>query len=119
MGFFDFIKKVGGGILNGISKVGGGILNVGNKVKDGISKGFDVIKKIPIIGDIAQTAVNIPLIKGKSIADIAGIADQALKTGEGVMGGVNALKRGDIGGAIGSVSDTYNNVQNMRGRFGR
>lgn len=116
MGFFDFIKDVGGKILGGLSKAGGAVLNIGNKVKDGISKGFDFVKKIPVIGDVVDTLASAPIIKGMSLKDLANKADTALQVGQSVKGGVDALRKGDIGGVINNAAGAFNNVQRLRGR---
>lgn len=116
MGFFDFIKKIGKGIVNTVSKIGGGILNAGKWVRDKVGGAFNAVKKIPVIGDVVDQLASVPIIKGMSAKDIANKADTALKVGESIKGGVDALGRGDIGGVINNAAGAFNNVQRLRGR---
>lgn len=60
---------------SGLNKV----VDIGSKAKDWISKGYNTVKSIPIIGDFVDqmAGTNIPLIN-MSAKDIAGGADRAL-----------------------------------------
>jgi hypothetical protein len=73
----------GSRILGGIAKAGSRILDIGNKAKDVITKGYNVAKRIPIIGDFAEQAVNtpIPQLGGMSANQIGKNFDKGLDVG--------------------------------------
>jgi hypothetical protein len=81
MGFFDFFKKAASSVWNGIKSGGSRVLNWANKARDGINKGWNFVKKIPVVGNIADRAASLklPLIN-MSLKDVAGTADTALDT---------------------------------------
>jgi len=69
MGFFDMLK-------NGFNR----ILDFGGTIRSGIGKAWDFVKRLPIIGNLAEGAVNtpIPFLNGASVKNIADGASTAL-----------------------------------------
>lgn len=76
MGVFDWLK-------GGFKKV----LGWGNTAKNYITKGYDFVRKIPVIGSAVSNLVEnvpIPLI-GMTAKQIAGYADSALNVGNDIQ----------------------------------
>lgn len=86
------ISSFGKALWGGIKKVGSKVMPVFNGIRSGISKGFDFVKKIPVIGDIADKAAStpIPQLKGLSLKDIgskaSGVLDTANKINDHIQG---------------------------------
>ena len=76
MGLWDFVKNIG-------SK----ILGMANSARDTVSKIYSGIKKIPVIGNIADglASMNIPGV-GMSAKDIANKASDYLDTANSLVG---------------------------------
>ena len=66
------------GFMDWIGGIGNRILDFGNTVRGGIGKAWDFVKRLPIIGNLAETAVNTPFIGGMSVKNIADGASTAL-----------------------------------------
>ncbi len=90
MGIFDSLRNFGssiwGGLKNGFNKV----IGIGNTVRNGIRRGWDFVKNIPVIGNIAKNAANttLPLI-GQSLGQLGQKASDALDTANEVNRYVN------------------------------
>ena len=79
-------------------RIGSTVLDVGNRARDFIGKGYDFIRKIPVIGPMAEQLVNkpIPQLKGLTAKQIAEMGSKGLDIG-------NKFQGGDYSGAIGDV----------------
>lgn len=127
MGFFDFIKRVGSGIMSGIKKVGGFISSGVKKVGDFISK-IDLKKVGDIagkVGDVARTigGLGIPVLStiasgvAKGADVVKGIAGKGEKIKEGldVAGQVgSALEKPSIEGVVGAGRRAYEYGRSLR-----
>lgn len=104
MGFFgdlwSGIKNVGSKVWGGLRSGLHTIVGIGNKIRSGLQTGWDFVKKIPVIGNLAQAAVKIPIpyFGDKSLDDLASIGKTALD--------------------VGNVADKVINGQGMRMRGG-
>jgi len=75
MGIFSAFK-------NGFRKV----LDWGNTAKNYVVKGYNFVKKIPVIGGMVDKLVDQPLpIIGMSARQLGGIADQGLSIGNDIQ----------------------------------
>jgi hypothetical protein len=92
MGFFDSLisgaRGLWGGLKSGFNKV----LDLGNTVRNGVQKGWDFVKNIPVIGNIAKNVSTMPIpIIGQSLSQIADKASNALDTGNEIGRFVNQI----------------------------
>lgn len=96
------VMGVGKKILSGVGSVGSKILDGFNATRDFAKKGWQVVQKIPVIGDIAQKAshMNIPIIN-RSLSDITGVASDVLDDVNRVAG---KIKNRDMS----AISDAKN-----------
>ena len=79
MGFFNSLFKGAKSVFGGLSKGARSVYNMGNTIKTGISKGVSFAKKIPIIGDVVDSALNVPLpYVGMSANQLGSFADKGL-----------------------------------------
>ena len=77
-------------------KVGSTVLDVGRKARDWIGGAFNTIKRIPIIGGIAEKLVDIPTpLGGLSARQITDMGSKAIDAG-------GRIEQGDI---IGGITD--------------
>ncbi len=76
MGLWNSLRSLGSKIYGGVKSVGSKILGWGNSARNGIKKAYDFTQKIPVIGDLVNTAIDkgIPQIGGQSVRDLAGKA---------------------------------------------
>ena len=83
MGVFDFIKNTFSKIYDGVKWGANKVLDVGQAVRNGLGSAFDTVKRIPVLGALAEGLANakIPIIN-TSLSDIAGHANNLLNTGE-------------------------------------
>jgi hypothetical protein len=81
-GIFQSLRKFGSGILSGLGKVGSGVLGGLSRARDFIKSGYDKVSKIPVLGSAVKELVNLPLIDGMSVSDIAGKASEAIDRGQ-------------------------------------
>lgn len=88
---FDGIKKIGKSIGNTVSRIGKAVSSVGRPILRTVGKGFNFIKKIPVIGEMVENSpVGYGIEKGLKIGnDVVDIADSAGK-GNFVDAGVKA-----------------------------
>lgn len=118
MGFFSNlwsgIKNVGSSVWNGLKKGVGVVSDIGNKIRGGIGSAWNFIKKIPVIGNLAEKAVNtpIPFLGGASLSNVA----QGASTGLDVVNGINGVVNGQSGsgrrGQHGGMFIPRNGIQN-------
>ena len=86
------ISSFGKALWGGVKKVGSKVMPVFNGIRSGISKGFDFVKKMPVIGDMADKAASMPIpqLKGLSLKDIgskaSGVVDTANKINDYIQG---------------------------------
>jgi hypothetical protein len=111
MGLFSSLKNFGSKIFNGIRKGVSFITNVGNKARNIISKGYNAIQQIPVIGGITKNLAetNIPLI-GMSAKDLAGKASNYLD----VANDVSNLIGNTEGNPVDQTYDVYKYIQGMK-----
>lgn len=118
MGFFsnlwNGIKNIGKKIFGGIANVGKKVLSIPNTIKGGLTKAYDFVKKIPVIGDIAQTVANAPIIRGYSPAQIAGMASQGLDLANKGVAASEDLSKGNFKDAFNKAKDVYTGVANFQ-----
>jgi hypothetical protein len=70
-------KDFGRGFQKGFT----GVFDLVNKAKDWVAGAYDKIKNIPVIGQLADTVLNIPIPEvGMSAKDLANIADKTIST---------------------------------------
>ena len=93
MGFFSWIKNVGGNILNGAKSIGGSILGGLQKARDFVGDTVSKARNIPILGGLLDTALktNLPFV-GQSLNDLGNKASNYID------------KASNIGRAIGIQS---------------
>ena len=79
---FNKVKSFGRNVANGVSKTG-------HWIKNQVKSGYNAAKSAPIIGKAIEEAVNthIPLLAGKSLSDIGGIASKGLDLVDDVKDG--------------------------------
>lgn len=123
MGFFSWVSKVGKGIKEGVQSVGRAVgdgaravSKVGHAIKDGINKAYDFTQKIPVVGGLVNTALDmkIPLIN-VSARDVAKVADKGLDVVDGVGRVADSVARGDIKGAYTGGKDLYQQGRQIGG----
>jgi hypothetical protein len=83
MGVFDWIKKTGSKIFDGIRSGVRKVVDFARSVRDNIGKGMNVVKNIPVIGDLVEYGSNvpIPIFGGRSLRDVGDIASGAIDAG--------------------------------------
>ena len=111
MSFLKGLKKFGRGLLGGLKGAGKGVLKVGRKAVDGVNRALSILdkaKNIPVIGEYAKLAENIPQVQ--LLRAGVGLADAGIGTGE-------ALQRGDFGGAIRQGRETAQRGVDLRRRL--
>jgi hypothetical protein len=65
-------------VFRGICNIGQKVLSIPNVIREGISKGYNFLSNIPVIGDITKNLANTPVFRGMSAAQLANIASQGL-----------------------------------------
>jgi hypothetical protein len=118
MGIFDGLKRFAGRVWGGIKSAGGRVLDIGNKIRDGINKGYNIVKKIPVVGNVVDKMIDtpIPLLGGMSLKNIAGTANTALDVGNDI-GRITGMR--NEGRDTGKLNDlvqkrTGKNVEEVR-----
>lgn len=118
MGFFsnlwNGIKNVGKKIFGGIGDVGKKILKIPNAIKSGVTKVYDFVKKVPVVGDVVQSVANAPIIRGYSPAQLAGMASQGLDLANKGVEASTDLSKGNFKDAFDKVRDVYTGVANFQ-----
>lgn len=73
MGLFDWIKRTASRVWDTARNVGGKILGGANRAREMVGRGWNAVKNVPIIGNIADRLAGtpIPFLKGVSIKDLA------------------------------------------------
>jgi hypothetical protein len=89
MGFLSFFRDMGRKVLGW-----------GNTIRSGINKGYNFVKKIPVIGNLVDKGLNtpIPMLGGMSLGGIGSVASTALDVG-------NSINGGDYSGAVKSAGN--------------
>lgn len=103
------VKKFFTKAWDGVKSIGSKVLGIGSTIRDGIGKGFNFVKKIPVVGQIVEKAVDtpIPFLKGATLRQVGDVASSALDTGQ-------SLAKGDITGGLDNMTRTYNLGQGLR-----
>ena len=72
----DTASNVWGGFKDGL----GSVVNVGNNIRDGFNNVYDKIKSVPVVGELLDTAVNMPIpyFGNRSASEMAGYANKGL-----------------------------------------
>ncbi len=112
MGIFDGLKRFAGKVWGGIKSAGGRVLDIGNKIRDGINKGYNFVRKIPVVGNAVDKLLStpIPVLGGLSLKSIADTANTALDVGNDI-GRLTGMRSG--GKDSGKLNDM---VQRRTGR---
>lgn len=84
----------GSRILSGIGKVGSSILSGLNTGREWISKGYNVAKNIPVIGNIVSSLAETPIpYVGLSAKDLGGFASKGLDVANDVANAIRDIQK--------------------------
>jgi hypothetical protein len=113
----SWLKRLGRKILGSLKTSGRKILGVGQGARKVVGSIYNTAKKIPVVGDILDKALDTKVLGGRlSIKDIANNVGNAIEAGDKAYSG-------DIAGAYDSAKKMKFKkggiVPNWGGRFGR
>ena len=87
MGFLSSIKNLGSKIYDGLKTGVNKVIDVGSSVRDGIKKGYEFVRKIPVLGSAVDGIADLQGPGGITLRKLAEKGSDALDNLKGFASG--------------------------------